>query len=123
MECASDALSGAKPALRLFDIKLLDAVNKISGKVLDQPLNINYRPPAQFTGELLRVEYLYDQSNFTLDGNADTDIDEGAEVDDGYWEESEVEIPCVMDPNVLSTEQEASDSAEVSPVTLLNIML
>ena len=67
-----------------FDIKLLDAVNKISGKVLDQSLNINYRPPAQFTGELLGVEYLYDQSNFTLDGNADTEIDEGAEVDDGY---------------------------------------
>ena len=55
----------------------------------------------------LRVEYLHDQSNFTLDGNADTEIDEGAKVGGGYWEESEVEIPCVMDPNVLSAEQEA----------------
>ena len=42
---ASDALS---------DIKLLDAVNKISGKLLTQPLNVKYRLPAQFNGELFK---------------------------------------------------------------------
>ena len=47
--------------LRSYNSKLRHAVNEMSRKVLGRPLDDNLRTPGKCTGELIGVEYLYDQ--------------------------------------------------------------
>ena len=52
----------------------------------------HYRPPAEYTGELFGVEYLYSQIGATLpsDANIDSACD-NADLDEGFQDDDQLE--------------------------------
>ena len=74
-------------------------VNSLSQAVLGKKHIPNYQPPAQYTGEMYGVEYLYHQTGAVLVDSIDN-IDE--QIDEGFCDVEEmgsVENPMSQDPS------------------------
>lgn len=116
---SSAAIDTAPTNLRSFDINLQDRIHYLTSNVLGIPVNLNYRPPAMYTGELIGVECLNSETgisvSFTID--VDKDIDEGVD-DADIIDPSPVEDESV-DPEMnlacfAFTEPQADDDSEQS---------
>ena len=79
---AREAIDCPRQNLRTFDLQLQDRVNALNQAVHGLNVFPLYQPPAMYTGELIGVEYLYQQSGYQLisDGmDLDSKINEGFE--------------------------------------------
>ncbi|KAJ4938234.1 hypothetical protein JOQ06_002859, partial [Pogonophryne albipinna] len=103
------AASGEVEPLHSYSGHLKHALNQKSQRVLGHQLVKDFTKPAEYTGELIGVEFLYRQTGKVLeDVSLDPDIpDEAAaiqsleEVDEGI--EEDVEDPTVFQPDIPST--------------------
>ena len=119
---ASSALHPpTEPTLRTFDTRLQSKVKALSQSVHGKDILTLYQPPAQYTGELFGVEYLYDQCGKAFSPTAeelDQQIDEGFE---DIGEDSEPLAPLEVDdgdPTVASPVDEGDSSEEGDEVGL-----
>lgn len=79
-----EALDIQKSGIRSFDAKLQDRANKLSVEVFGLPVCPNYNPPAPYTGELIGISYLFNQTGQMMPRDAnelEKDIDKGFEQD------------------------------------------
>ncbi|XP_034064265.1 uncharacterized protein LOC117541213 [Gymnodraco acuticeps] len=103
------AASGEVEPLHSYSGHLKHVLNQKSQRVLGRQLVKDFTKPAEYTGELIGVEFLYRQTGKVLeDVSLDPDIpDEAAaiqsleEVDEGI--EEDVEDPTVFQPDIPST--------------------
>ncbi|KAJ4941723.1 hypothetical protein JOQ06_011598 [Pogonophryne albipinna] len=106
-------IPGTQASAKHFQVResghLKHALNQKSQRVLGRQLVKDFTKPAEYTGELIGVEFLYRQTGKVLeDVSLDPDIpDEAAaiqsleEVDEGI--EEDVEDPTVFQPDIPST--------------------
>jgi hypothetical protein len=59
---SSGALTDSVSKLRCYDFKLQNRLNRLTTSVLGQPIDRNFQPSANYIGELLGVEYLYNKT-------------------------------------------------------------
>ncbi|XP_056312322.1 uncharacterized protein LOC130223503 [Danio aesculapii] len=101
----------SKPAsLLTYSGDMAHSVNTNSLKVFGRAFIPTFRPPAQYTGELLGVDYLLSQTGQPMALNPDSeeteemleDVDEGGEEDEGFGEDEvyDITVPSLSnDPN------------------------
>lgn len=111
------ALDVPRSALRSFDVRLKNAVNKASDAVLGVPQVHNYQPPGKYTGELIGIEYLLSQSGEDLTqlqdrmrSGEDTatleTVDEAEELDDSEDDGTVGTLNCLETPPPSPTRSE-----------------
>ena len=111
--------SSSTQKLRTFDLRLQDAVNRLSNSIHGRALFPLYNTPAAYTGELLGVEYLFHQTGEPFHPKDDDElidqIDEGfGDVDDDF-SEAPTHAPFNEDMATFSLpSEEDSDTDEVS---------
>ena len=116
--------------LRIFDSQLQAQVNTLSETVHGKKILPSYQPPAQYTGELFGVEYLYRQSGMPLitkDLDIAAKIDEGFEDykddDDNFLEQSQIHAEDGEDIfTVAPPSQSDSESDEEGEVRFLSLV-
>ena len=116
--------------LRIFDSQLQAQVNTLSETVHGKKILPSYQPPAQYTGELFGVEYLYRQSGMPLitkDLDIAAKIDEGFEDykddDDNFLEQSQIHAEDGEDIfTVAPPSQSDSESDEEGEVRYLSLV-
>ncbi|XP_036066701.1 uncharacterized protein LOC112141687 [Oryzias melastigma] len=105
-----DAVKG-NSSIRLFGSAMREAVDQLSQAVLGKPWDERYRPPGAYTGELLGIEYLYNQTGKTLTPMLQTpEEEEDRQVervsdqdlqDEGFEEDivEDITVPVLYDPH------------------------
>ncbi|ESO84045.1 hypothetical protein LOTGIDRAFT_155359 [Lottia gigantea] len=75
------AMNVGPTTFRTFDFRLTQKVNSLSQSLHNKSLVPVHMIPAEYTGELIGIEYLYKQSGFLLpkDEELEAEIDEGFE--------------------------------------------
>lgn len=111
--------------LRTFDHEMQSRLNALSQAVHGVDLFPLYRPPAQYTGELLGVQYLYHQTGrmlLTEGEEMEKEIDEGFGDIEDYTQES-LEPECQLDEDLqtfsLLAEEDEDDRDEQVILKLL----
>ena len=89
-------------ALRTFDVRLKSRINALSESLLGDLVFPHHRPPAEYTGELIGVEYLYRQCEFSF-STGDEDVE--AEIGEGF-EEVEERPLAALEPPMAGVEEE-----------------
>jgi hypothetical protein len=98
---SSAALSDSVSKLRSFDVKLKDRLNSLSTSVLGQPIDRNFQPPANYTGELFGVEYLYNETGAIAEViDIDKEIEEGMDVQEDIYPEKPSSHEKEFDPEL-----------------------
>ena len=78
---SAEAVHSSRDTLRSFDVKLKDRVNQLSIAIHNKVTFHDYQPPSQYTGELLGIQYLYEECR-TPFPHTDDQLDQ--QVDEGY---------------------------------------
>ncbi|XP_062609016.1 uncharacterized protein LOC134270784 [Saccostrea cucullata] len=104
---ASQAVEVEAPLCHTYSGLLRHAVNHLAQTVLGNPLDPAFHQPRAYTGELIRVEYLYSQTGKSLQVVPEevreedaTPEEEDQDHDEGFEEEEAEDDPTIPDADV-----------------------
>ena len=114
---ALESIDAERSSLRSFDAGLQDRVNRLSIEITGQPICTSYRPPSVYTGELVGVAYLLQQTGERLpsdDDQLDQQIDAGfeEEVSEDPAELAEASMASCADTEPVPPAEVDSDATE-----------
>ncbi|XP_030854350.1 uncharacterized protein LOC100889002 [Strongylocentrotus purpuratus] len=119
IKTAAQAISirGSGPRVNTYSGLLRHAVNVLAEEILHMKIDPSFVAPQEYTGELIRVEYLYAQTNAVLGLTEPECMEEAVVVDEDFDEgfEDASEVEDLTQPGISATSASTRHSVRAAP--------